>query len=136
MNRMQQSMMGGNNFGMSGFPGGMMPGGGFDPRQSMAGSFMGGGPGMMTYNRGDGMNLNPPYMPPRTQIGDVRELKEHQLRQIYKIRRVEPMVEVRVVYNDELEVIRTTMCAEGDFPEWNEILEFPLKSLNQKRFTR
>jgi hypothetical protein len=46
------------------------------------------------------------------------------------------MVEVRVVYNDELEYVRTTMCSEGDFPEWNEILEFPLKALNQKRFTR
>ena len=46
------------------------------------------------------------------------------------------MVEVRVVYNDEVEYVRTTMCAEGDFPEWNEILEFPLKALNLKRFTR
>ena len=46
------------------------------------------------------------------------------------------MVEVRVVYNDEIEIVKTTMCAEGDFPEWNEILEFPLKALNQKRFTR
>lgn len=46
------------------------------------------------------------------------------------------MVEVRVVYNDEIEYVRTTMCSEGDFPEWNEILEFPLKALNQKRFTR
>ena len=26
--------------------------------------------------------------------------------------------------------------AEGDFPEWNEILSFPLESLNKKRFTR
>ena len=46
------------------------------------------------------------------------------------------MVEVRVVYNDEYEVVRKTMCADGDFPEWNEILEFPLKALNDKRFTR
>lgn len=46
------------------------------------------------------------------------------------------MVEIRVVYNDEYEIVRTTLRAEGDFPEWNEILEFPLKALNQKRFTR
>jgi hypothetical protein len=26
--------------------------------------------------------------------------------------------------------------AEGDFPEWNEILEFPLEALNKKKFTK
>jgi hypothetical protein len=41
MNRLQQSMMAGNNFGMSGYGGG----GGFDPRASFSGGMM---PGQMS----------------------------------------------------------------------------------------
>jgi hypothetical protein len=55
---------------------------------------------------------------------------------IYKIQRVEPMIEVRIVYNETYSHVQTTTCAEGDFPEWNQILEFPLKAINQKNFTR
>ena len=46
------------------------------------------------------------------------------------------MVEVRIVYNDLYQVVEVTNIAEGDFPEWNQILEFPLRALNQKRFTK
>jgi hypothetical protein len=46
------------------------------------------------------------------------------------------MVEVRIVYNEDYSEVKVTNCAEGDFPEWNEILEFNLKSMSEKRFTR
>jgi len=45
-------------------------------------------------------------------------------------------VEVRIVYNEEWSEVKLTNIAEGDFPEWNEILEFPLKALNKRRFTK
>lgn len=109
-------------------------------RASMMGaSIMGGGPGgYQNYNnRMTGVNLNPGYnRGPHTQIGDIRQLNDQQLRSIYRIQRVEPMVEVRIVYNEDYSEVKVTNCAEGDFPEWNEILEFKLKSMNQKRFTR
>jgi coiled-coil and C2 domain-containing protein 2A len=43
---------------------------------------------------------------------------------------------VRIVYNEDYSEVKLTNIAEGDFPEWNEILEFPLKALNKKRFTK
>lgn len=46
------------------------------------------------------------------------------------------MIEVRIVYNEEYSEVKLTNFAEGDFPEWNEILEFPLKALNKRRFTK
>jgi len=55
---------------------------------------------------------------------------------LYKTQRVEPLVEVRIVYNEDYSEVKLTNIAEGDFPEWNEILEFPLKALNKKRFTK
>ena len=32
--------------------------------------------------------------------------------------------------------MKLTNNSEGDFPEWNEILEFPLRPLNRRRFTK
>jgi hypothetical protein len=29
-----------------------------------------------------------------------------------------------------------TNIAEGDFPEWNEVLSFPLKAENGRKFTK
>jgi hypothetical protein len=46
------------------------------------------------------------------------------------------VIEVRIVYNEEYSEVKLTNFAEGDFPEWNEILEFPLKALNKRRFTK
>lgn len=46
------------------------------------------------------------------------------------------MVEVRIVYNEEFSEVKVTNASEGDFPEWNEILEFPLMALNKKKFTK
>jgi hypothetical protein len=43
---------------------------------------------------------------------------------------------VRIVYNEEWSEVKLTNIAEGDYPEWNEILEFPLKALNKRRFTK
>lgn len=34
------------------------------------------------------------------------------------------MVQVRIVYNDFESEVKITNVAEGDFPEWNEILNF------------
>jgi hypothetical protein len=33
---------------------------------------------------------------------------------------------VRVIYTDHFSQIKSTNIAEGDFPEWNQVLEFPL----------
>ncbi len=46
------------------------------------------------------------------------------------------MIEVRIVYNEEYSEVKITNVAEGDYPEWNEILEFPFAALNKRRFTR
>ena len=43
---------------------------------------------------------------------------------------------MRIVYNEEYSEIQVTNIAEGDFPEWNEILAFPLFALNGKRLTK
>ena len=43
-------------------------------------------------------------------------------RSVYRTQRVESFVEVRVVYPDGYERSEITLIAEGDFPEWNEIL--------------
>jgi hypothetical protein len=55
---------------------------------------------------------------------------------LYKTARVETLVEVRLVYNEDYSEVKQTYVAEGDFPEWNEVLNFPLKALNGKRFTK
>ena len=59
------------------------------------------------------------------QKGDIRLLNEDQLKSLYKTSRVESLVEVRIVYNEFESEIKITNIAEGDFPEWNEILAFP-----------
>lgn len=46
------------------------------------------------------------------------------------------MIEVRIVYNEEYSEVKVTNASEGDFPEWNEILEFPLLALNKRKFTK
>ena len=55
---------------------------------------------------------------------------------LYRTHTVEPIVEVRIVYNEEFSEMKLTNISEGDFPEWNEILEFPLLALNKRKFTR
>jgi hypothetical protein len=138
--------------GFPGAAGSMMGAGGtnmFDPRASfMAGgpggfnaSYMGGTMGMQD-NRMMGIQLNNQNMnnfgggPNHIQKGDIRALSEEQLKNIYRTQRVEPIVEVRIVYNEEYSEVKLTNIAEGDFPEWNEILEFPLLAMNKRRFTR
>jgi hypothetical protein len=85
-----------------------------------------------------GVSLNNPGInrQQHTQIGDIRNLSEEQLRQLYRTHRVEPVIEVRIVYNQDYSEVKLTNIAEGDFPEWNEILEFPFKALNKRRFTK
>ena len=70
------------------------------------------------------------------QIGDIRQLGDDQLKSLYRTHRVEPAVEVRIVYNEDYSEVKLTNISEGDFPEWNEILEFPLHALNRRKFTR
>ncbi len=55
---------------------------------------------------------------------------------IYRTSRVETFVEVKVVYYDGKQEVKTTNVAEGDYPEWNEILNFPLESISKEKFTR
>lgn len=59
-----------------------------------------------------------------------------QMKDLYKIARVETFVEVRVVYNDLYTEVKHTNIAEGDYPEWNEILNFSLMAENSKKFTK
>jgi hypothetical protein len=58
------------------------------------------------------------------------------MKDLYRIARVETFVEVRVVYNEFYTEVKTTNIAEGDYPEWNEVLNFSLESENKKKFTR
>lgn len=58
------------------------------------------------------------------------------MKDLYKISRVETFVEVRIVYNDLYTEVKHTNIAEGDFPEWNEVLNFNLISENGKKFTK
>lgn len=101
--------MGTNNYGMMGA-------GGF------TGSNFMGGPG-----------LNPNMM--RTVGGTIDELNRRamanlKVKDCYNISRVETFVEVRIVYNDFYTEVKVTNIAEGDFPEWNEVLSFPLAAEN------
>ena len=48
---------------------------------------------------------------------------------------VETYVEVSVIYNDALNVIKRTNIDEGSTPKWNEVLEFELNSDHEK-FTK
>lgn len=58
------------------------------------------------------------------------------MKDLYRIARVETFVEVRIVYNELYTEVKTTNIAEGDFPEWNEVLNFSLISENKKKFTK
>jgi hypothetical protein len=130
------------NTGMMGPGGG--PNGGFDPRSTF---FGGGGDNMrgtMNDNRMMGVDLTGTmggYSRQNNkfnagQVTDIRKLGDDQLTSIYRTHRVEPAIEVRIVYNEDYYEVKLTNISEGDFPEWNEILEFPLLALNKKRFTR
>jgi hypothetical protein len=55
---------------------------------------------------------------------------------MYRIARVETFVEVRIVYHEKYTEVLRTNKAEGDFPEWNEVLNFSLKAENGKRFSK
>lgn len=43
---------------------------------------------------------------------------------------------MRIVYNEYFTIVQQTNVAEGDYPEWNEVLNFPLKAENGKKFTK
>jgi hypothetical protein len=62
--------------------------------------------------------------------------KTLSLKGLYNIKRVETLVEVRLVYHEGYTFTQHTNIAEGDFPEWNELLAFPLIAENGKRFTK
>lgn len=59
-----------------------------------------------------------------------------QMKDLYRIARVETFVEVRIVYNELYTEVKHTNIAEGDFPEWNEVLNFNLIAENARRFTK
>jgi hypothetical protein len=69
------------------------------------------------------------------QKGDIRQLSEHQIRSLYQIARVETLVQVRIVYNEFESEVKITNVAEGDFPEWNDILFFAF-SAHGRSFTK
>ena len=60
----------------------------------------------------------------------------NQRKDLYRVARVETFVEVRIVYHDMYTEVQYTNIAEGDFPEWNEVLNFNLISENRKRFSK
>lgn len=77
----------------------------------------------------------------RTVGGSIDELNRRVMgnikaKDLYRIKRVETFVEVRIVYNEYYTEVKTTNVAEGDFPEWNEVLNFPLIAENGKKFTK
>jgi hypothetical protein len=88
----------------------------------------------------NGIPLNPQMMGDNGRSvvkgGDIKEQTRSQFQMLYKTARVETLVEVRLVYNEDYSEVKQTYVAEGDFPEWNEVLNFPLKALNGKRFTK
>jgi len=67
---------------------------------------------------------------------DIRVLDEDLKKMVYGIKSVQSMIEVKIVYNEEYSLTKITNVAEGNSPEWNEILEFPLKALNERKFTK
>jgi hypothetical protein len=76
---------------------------------------------------------------PRQLGGDIDDYNRQailQMKDLYKIARVETFVEVRIVYNEFFTEVKTTNIAEGDFPEWNEVLNFNLIAENGKKFTK
>lgn len=86
-----------------------------------------------------GQGLNPNLM--RTVGGTIDELNRRamanlKVRDYYRVARVETFVEIRIVYNDYYTEVKVTNIAEGDFPEWNDVLSFPLLAENNKKFTR
>ena len=44
------------------------------------------------------------------------------LKDLYRITRVETFVEIRIVYHEGYTKTLQKNIAEGDFPEWNEVL--------------
>ena len=77
----------------------------------------------------------------RTVGGSIDDLNRRVIsnikaKDLYRIKRVETFVEVRIVYNEYYTEVKTTNVAEGDFPEWNEVLNFPLIAENGKKFTK
>lgn len=58
------------------------------------------------------------------------------MKDLYKITRVETFVEIRVVYHEGFTHKLQTNIAEGESPEWNEVLSFNLVAENGKRFTK
>lgn len=49
---------------------------------------------------------------------------------------VETYVEVAIVYNKSLTVIKHTNIDEGSTPKWNEVLQFDLRPTDGKAFTK
>ena len=68
--------------------------------------------------------------------GNVNDMNKKAIKDLYKIARVETFVEIRIVYHEGFSQTLQTNIAEGDFPEWNEVLAFPLVAENMKKFTK
>ena len=62
---------------------------------------------------------------------------QEAFKELYSSKQVEPYIEVRLVDPDTgAEQSDRTACAEGQCPEWNQMLEFTLKAAKGKYFTR
>ncbi len=66
----------------------------------------------------------------------MEEMNKKAIKDLYRITRVETFVEIRIVYHEGYTHTLHTNIADGDFPEWNEVLSFPLQAENGKRFTK
>lgn len=93
--------------------------------------------------RGTSVPIRLDYYEQYAHYQELQELhpdsKEHldAYKGLFRSKDVEPFVEVRLVDTEtgQEEVLRTG-AAEGQCPEWNEILEFSLKAKNKIAFTK
>jgi len=71
----------------------------------------------------------------------IKNIKDNNsteaFKKLYFVPQVEPYIEVRLVDPETgYEQIDRTECAEGQCPEWNQMLEFALKATKGKFFTQ
>ena len=85
---------------------------------------------------GGGFGANPMTRQIGGNIDEYNRKAIMEMKDLYRIARVETFVEVRIVYNEFFTEVKTTNIAEGDFPEWNELLNFNLIAENGKKFTK
>lgn len=55
---------------------------------------------------------------------------------LYKIPQVESYVEVKVIFSDGRTIIDRTWCDDGKDPNWNEVMSFIFKPINNEKFTK